>query len=76
MTEIEQLMRPNILRLTPYSSARSEFKGEASVWLDANESPFNTPYNRYPDPLQSRIKEKIARIKGLSPDSVFFGSRK
>lgn len=74
MTEIEQLMRPNILRLTPYSSARSEFKGEASVWLDANESPFNTPYNRYPDPLQSRIKEKIARIKGLSPDSVFLGA--
>lgn len=74
MTEIEQLMRPNILRLTPYSSARSEFKGEASVWLDANESPFNTTYNRYPDPLQSRIKEKIARIKGLSPDSVFLGA--
>lgn len=74
MTDIEPLMRPNIRRLTPYSSARSEFKGEASVWLDANESPFNTPYNRYPDPLQSRIKEKIAQMKGVSPDSIFLGA--
>ena len=52
MKELEKLVRPNIWRLKPYSSARDEFKGEASVFLDANENPYNTPYNRYPDPLQ------------------------
>ena len=49
MKKIEQWVRPNIRQLKPYSSARNEFSGEASVWLDANESPFNLPYNRYPD---------------------------
>ena len=49
--QIEQWVRPNIRRLKPYSSARNEFSGEASVWLDANESPFNEPYNRYSDTL-------------------------
>ena len=58
MKKIEQWVRPNIRQLKPYSSARNEFSGEASVWLDANESPFNPPYNRYPDPLQNDLKEK------------------
>ena len=56
MKKIEQWVRPNIRQLKPYSSARNEFSGEASVWLDANEIPFNPPYNRYPDPLQNDLK--------------------
>ena len=52
MLDLEKWVRPNILTLKPYSSARDEFKGEASVFLDANENPYNAPYNRYPDPLQ------------------------
>ena len=48
---IQNLIRKNILALSPYSCARDEFKGEASVYLDANENPMNYPYNRYPDPL-------------------------
>ena len=53
MTELSKLFRKNILSLKPYSSARDEFSGSASVFLDANENPFNYPYNRYPDPLQN-----------------------
>ena len=52
MKALQKLVRPNIWNLTPYSSARDEFKGEASVFLDANENPYNAPFNRYPDPLQ------------------------
>ncbi len=71
--DLNELVRPNILQLTPYSSARNEFKGEASVLLDANENPFNAPYNRYPDPLQYKVKEKLAELKGVSPDQIFLG---
>ena len=53
--EIKNLVRKNILNLQPYSCARNEFKGEARVLLDANESPYNSPYNRYPDPLQIAV---------------------
>ena len=70
---IEQWVRPNIRRLQPYSSARNEFSGEASVWLDANESPFNTPYNRYPDPLQWAVKQRLARQRGVTPRQIFLG---
>ena len=70
---IEQWVRPNIRRLQPYSSARNEFSGEASVWLDANESPFNTPYNRYPDPLQWAVKQRLARQRGVTPQQIFLG---
>ena len=73
MKELEKLVRPNIWRLKPYSSARDEFKGEASVFLDANENPYNTPYNRYPDPLQWKVKEKIADLKGVNIESIFLG---
>ena len=59
----ETLLRKNIQSLEPYSSARDEFKGEASVYLDANESPYNAPYNRYPDPLQLKLKTEISKIK-------------
>lgn len=73
MKKIEQWVRPNIRQLKPYSSARNEFSGEASVWLDANEIPFNPPYNRYPDPLQNDLKEKLAKQRGVMPENIFLG---
>ena len=71
---LEKLIRPNIWKLKPYSSARSEFKGNASVFLDANENPHNYPYNRYPDPLQWNLKEKIAKIKEVRPTQIMLGN--
>ncbi len=75
---INDLLRENIKRLTPYSSARDEFKGEANVFLDANENSFGSPltkwYNRYPDPLQLKVKEKLQEIKGISPGHIFLGN--
>lgn len=72
--DLSKLIRPNILRLKPYSSARDEFHGEASVFLDANENPLNNPYNRYPDPLQRSLKIKVAEIKKVDPSYLFFGN--
>ena len=72
--DLEKLVRSNILKLEPYSSARSEFSGTASVWLDANESPFNGPFNRYPDPLQLKLKQLIAQLKGVAVESTFVGN--
>lgn len=78
MFDLDRLIRPNIRRLTPYASARDEFSGEASIYLDANEnslgSPLPRPYNRYPDPLQRALKEKLARIKGVPPAHIFLGN--
>jgi len=71
---LDQLVRPNILNLKPYSSARDEFTGEASVYLDANENPYNTDFNRYPDPLQRKVKEKITSLKKLDPQRIFLGN--
>lgn len=71
---IDNLLRKNIKTLQPYSSARDEYTGEAMVFLDANENPFNYPYNRYPDPLQRKLKEKIARLKGVIPEQIFLGN--
>lgn len=72
---IEHLVRKNILALKPYSCARDEFKGRpAHVFLDANESAHNAPYNRYPDPLQEQLKERISAIKGVSAQSIFLGN--
>ena len=70
---LDKLVRPNIQILTPYSSARNEFTGEATVFLDANENPFNEPYNRYPDPLQREVKAKLAEIKNVKPENIFLG---
>lgn len=70
----ETLLRKNIQSLEPYSSARDEFKGEASVYLDANESPYNAPYNRYPDPLQLKLKTEISKIKHVSVENIFLGN--
>ena len=76
--DINNLLRENIKKLVPYSSARDEFKGEASVYLDANENSLGSPltrwYNRYPDPLQWKIKEKLAAIKGIPPQHIFLGN--
>lgn len=72
--EIKKYLRKNILDLKPYSSARDEFSGEAMVFLDANENPFNVPYNRYPDPLQRKLKLRIAEIKRVAPESIFLGN--
>ena len=69
---LSALVRSNILSLAPYSSARSEFSGSASVWLDANESPYNGPYNRYPDPLQKQVKERLGAIKGWMRVAYFW----
>ena len=72
--EIKQLLRDNIRRLAPYSCARDEFKGEASVYLDANESPSNTGTNRYPDPLQAEVKALLAPIKKVRQSQIFLGN--
>ena len=60
--DINALVRPNIRAMKPYSSARDEFHGSASVFLDANENPYNAPYNRYPDPMQWELKRRISEI--------------
>ncbi len=76
--EINDLVRPNIRQMTPYSSARHEFSGEASIFLDANENAFGSPLaanvNRYPDPLQLALKEKISSIKGVPAGNIFIGN--
>lgn len=75
---VEQITRENIRKMTPYSSARHEFSGTASVFLDANENAFGSPlpesYNRYPDPLQQNLKDKISRIKGVPSENIFLGN--
>ncbi|MEG2067757.1 MAG: histidinol-phosphate transaminase [Tannerellaceae bacterium] len=74
MMDLIDLVRPNVWELKPYSSARSEFHGEASVFIDANENPYNTPYNRYPDPMQWALKDRIAELKGIDRNSIFLGN--
>ncbi|MES2647999.1 MAG: histidinol-phosphate transaminase [Bacteroidota bacterium] len=76
--DLNKLTRANIQKLTPYSSARDEFKGEASVYLDANENSLGSPllkwYNRYPDPLQWKVKERLSEIKQIDPKHIFLGN--
>ena len=75
MKTLEELTRPNIWNLKPYSSARDEYKGKtATVFLDANENPYNSPYNRYPDPLQTKVKQMISDIKGIGAEHLFLGN--
>ncbi len=71
---LEKLLRKNIATLKPYSSARDEYSGEAMVFLDANENPFNAPFNRYPDPLQKTVKEKISKLKNIGAERIFLGN--
>lgn len=88
MFDIDNLLRKNILALTPYSSARDEFKGKAEVFLDANENSYGSPrnplsffgegqgvrLNRYPDPMQLKLKNKISQIKGVPSENIFLGN--
>lgn len=76
--DLNRLVRQNIKKLKPYSSARSEFSGVANVFLDANENAFGSPlvkwYNRYPDPLQWEVKKKISTIKNITPENILLGN--
>ena len=75
MMDLKELTRPNIWNLSPYSSARNEYSGHtANVFLDANENPYNSPLNRYPDPLQSELKALVARVKGVPAECIFLGN--
>ena len=75
MKPLQELTRPNIWALKPYSSARDEYSGKtASVFLDANENPYNAPNNRYPDPLQKELKALIAPVKKVKPEQIFLGN--
>ena len=75
MRTLKELTHPNVWALKPYSSARDEYSGvEASVFLDANENPYNTPNNRYPDPLQRKLKSLIAPLKGVKMENIFLGN--
>ena len=75
---LQKLIRENIKTLKPYSSARHEFTGKASVFLDANENAYGSPvaenYNRYPDPLQWELKFQLAKIKGVPAENIFIGN--
>jgi len=78
MFDLNKLIRENIKKLKPYSSARSEFSGFANVFLDANENAFGSPltkwYNRYPDPLQWELKKKISTVKNIAPENILLGN--
>lgn len=75
MKTLQELTRPNIWRLKPYSSARDEYNGAAaSVFLDANENPYNLPHNRYPDPMQRDLKKELSAIKKVDVDNIFLGN--
>ena len=75
MKPLQELTRPNIWVLAPYSSARNEYAGrEARVFLDANENPYNGPYNRYPDPLQLEVKTAVSKVKGVPVECIFLGN--
>ncbi|MFD2244998.1 histidinol-phosphate transaminase [Pontibacter ruber] len=78
MFNLESIVRPNVLKMKPYSSARDEFKGTASIFIDANENNLGSlageNYNRYPDPHQKQLKQLIAEIKGVKPSQIFLGN--
>ena len=75
MKPLQELVRPNIWALKPYSCARDEFKGvKAEAFLDANENPYPNGVNRYPDPLQEQLKQMIAPMKGVPVDNIFLGN--
>jgi len=75
---LEKSLRPHISKIKPYSSARDEYSGKVGIFLDANENPFGSltgeDFNRYPDPYQQDIKEKLAPIKGIKPQQIFLGN--
>lgn len=71
--DIKNLVRKNILSLKPYSSARDEFEGENGIFLDANENPFGE-LNRYPDPYQLKIKQKLSELNQIPTENIFLGN--
>jgi len=73
MVDIKKLVRENVLRLTPYSCARDEFKGSSGVFMDANENPYGN-LNRYPDPYQKELKKEVSKLKGISEEKIFLGN--
>lgn len=73
MVNINELVRENVFRLTPYSCARDEFTGKSGIFMDANENPFGN-LNRYPDPYQRELKSEISKIKGIAEDKIFLGN--
>lgn len=74
MFDLKKIVRKNILELSPYSSARDEFSSEAEIYLDANENPFNSGLNRYPDPNQKILKTRIGDLKKIAPENIFTGN--
>ena len=72
--DLNTLLRENIRNLKPYSSARDEFSGDAAVFLDANENPYNSPFNRYPDPHQLKLKGQISKLKQVPVEQIFLGN--
>ena len=74
MIDLKNIVRDNIWELVPYSSARDEYSGKEAILMDANESPYNPPFNRYPDPRQNKLKEKIAGMLDISPEQLFLGN--
>src|ERR1044072_6258510 len=76
--KLENILRENIKRLTPYSSARSEYEGDAQVFVDANENSLGSllkeNFHRYPDPLQKKLKEKISSLKNINTENIFIGN--
>ena len=74
MSRITPFVRPNIAALNPYSTARDEYDGPIGIFLDANESPYENGYNRYPDPHQAELKARIGGIKGIPVKNLFLGN--
>ena len=74
MKGIDRLVRRNIAELTPYSTARDEYEGALGVFLDANESPYPNGWNRYPDPHQKKLKQRISELKGIPVGNIFLGN--
>ncbi|MBR4995823.1 MAG: histidinol-phosphate transaminase [Alistipes sp.] len=74
MKSIDSIVRRAVKALEPYSTARDEYQGEIGIFLDANESPFNNGYNRYPDPHQRELKARISELKGVSAENIFLGN--
>ena len=73
MIDLTKLVRPNILNLMPYASARDEYKGKRGVFLDANENPFGC-HNRYPDPYQCDLKKALAKLKNIGSENILIGN--
>ncbi len=74
MFDLQKVVRPNVQKLVPYSSARDEFEGTASIWLDANENCLDSGFNRYPDPHQKVLKQAIAQLKGVDASQILLGN--